>query len=199
MTSVSEVPLVRVPPPAEAAGDESLGPTFSRWKALELPEPQRPSPVPLLALAILAGIAAMVLGGIALVSATRSAEEAPAIPPAKVARAAVGAESRVLALLANPSTDRVVFRASGGRLLLVVGSAGRAAILVRGFERAPAARPHYAWVVRSGRPVRAARFTGAERAVFLSVPVRHRDSVVVASERPVVARPGGARIVAVRG
>ncbi len=101
-------------------------------------------------------------------------------------------------MLAKPSTDRVVFRGSGGRLLLAVGSAGRAAILMRGFERAPAGRPYHAWVVRPGKPVRAATFTGAERAVFLSVPVGRRDSVVVASNRAEALRPN-ARVVAARG
>jgi hypothetical protein len=201
MTSVSEIPVVRVPPPAEAhGGEDSLAPTFSRWKAFEVPQARRPSPIPLVLLALLAGIGAMVLGGAALVSATTAADEAQPLPPApaKSAPVTTAAEQRVLGLIAKPSTDRVVFRGSDGRLVLVVGSAGRAAILLRGFGRAPAARPYIAWVVRGGKPVRAARFTGAERAIFLSAPVGRKDSVVVAAKRSDAARPGSARIVAVR-
>lgn len=200
MPSVSEIPLVSVPSAAEAhGGGDSFEPTFSRWKAMELPQPRRPSPVPLVAFALFAGIAAMLLGGVAVVSAMQRGEEASAPPaaPAKPA-ATAGVEERVLALLAKPSTDRIVFRGSGGRLFLVVGSAGRAAVVVRGFERAPAAQPHRAWVMRDRRLIRAATFTGRENAVFLSVPVGRKDSVVVASDRAAALRPGSARIVASR-
>jgi hypothetical protein len=151
-------------------------------------------------LGLLAGIGAMVLGGVAVVSATRSAD-AQATPVVRASKAAPipRVERQVLALLAKPSTDRVVFRGSGGRLLLVVGSAGRAAILVRGLERAPAGRPYRAWVVGSGKPVRAATFTGAERALLLSHPVARKASVVVAAVRAAALRPKTARIVATRG
>ena len=196
MTSVSEISLVGVPPPAEDG--HALGPTVTAWKSTDVPQPRRPSPTPLVVFGLLAGIGAMALGGIAVVSASRSADEA-AHPVAPTPRAAPTprVDQLVLALLAKPSTDRVVFRGSGGRLLLAVGSAGRAAILVRGFERAPAARPYHAWVVASGKPVRAATFTGAERAVFLSAPVGRGDSVVVAPERAEALRPNP-RLVAAR-
>ena len=145
----------------------------------------------------------MVLGGVAVVAATRSADEPapPARPPVKVISAAMPkVERQALALLAKPSTDRVVFRGSRGHLVLVVGSGGRAAILIRGFARADAGWPYYAWVVgASGKPVRAARFTGAERAVFLSALVGRKDSVVVAPDRVAALRPRSARIVALRG
>jgi len=198
MTSVSEISLVAEPPPAEDG--DALGPMFGAWKSVEVPQPRRPSPTPLVVLALLAGIGAMVLGGVAVVSAMRSADvAAPAVVPTPKAARTPRVDQQVLTLLAKPSTDRVVFRGSGGRLLLVVGSAGRAAIVMRGFERAPAGRPYHAWVVRLGRTVRAATFTGAERAVFLSVPVGRRDSVVVASKRAEALRPKNARVVAARG
>ena len=153
MTSISEVSLAPMSSSAESAGvDDPFGPTFSSWKPVEAPAPTRPSPTPLVVLAVLTGLGAMVLGGIAVVAATRS-------------------------------TD-----------------GGRAASLVRGFERAPAGLPHQAWVVRpSGKPVRAARFEGTERAVFLSAPVGRSDSVVVASDRAAALRPKSARVVAARG
>ena len=193
MTSLSETSLRPAPPAVEDL--DALGPTFSAWKSVEIPEPRRPSPAPLVVLGLLAGIAAMAVGAVAVVSAARSVEE-PAPPAPATAAATLRVEQQVLALLAKPSTDRVVFHGSGGQLLLVVGSAGRAAILVRGFERAPAGRPYRAWVVGAGKPVRAGTFTGAERAVFLSVPVLRQERVVIARDRAAALR---AKLAAVRG
>jgi hypothetical protein len=197
MTSLSETSFRPSPPVVDDL--DALGPTFSTWKSIEMPQPRRPSPTPLVVLGLLAGIAAMVVGAVAVVSAARSAD-APA-PPAAVTppRAETPpVEQQVFALLAKPSTDRVVFQGSGGKLLLVVGSAGRAAILVRGFERAPAGRPYRAWVVGAGKPVRAGTFTGAERAVFLSVPVLRQERVVIAQDRATALRPSS-KLAAVRG
>ena len=105
----------------------------------------------------------------------------------------------MLALLAKPSTERIAFSGSHG-LVLAVGSGGRAAILIRGLERATPGTPYVAWIVAPGAaPVRAARFVGTERAVFLSRLLGPRASVVVSTTRPVAARPAGNRIVAVRG
>ena len=195
MTSLSETSLRPAPPAVEDL--DALGPTFSAWKSVEIPEPRRPSPAPLVVLGLLAGIAAMAVGAVAVVSAARSVEE-PAPPAPATAAATLRVEQQVLALLAKPSTDRVVFRGSDGQLLLVVGSAGRAAILVRGFERAPASRPYRAWVVGAGKPVRAGTFTGAERAVFLSVPVLRQERVVIARDRAAALRPSS-KLVAARG
>lgn len=204
MTSISEVSLAPMSSSAESAGvDDPFGPTFSSWKPVEAPAPTRPSPTPLVVLAVLTGLGAMVLGGIAVVAATRSTDEPAVVAPTPkptTPTAVSRVERQALALLSKPSTDRVAFRGSHGHLLLVVGSGGRAAILVRGFERAPAGLPHQAWVVRpSGKPVRAARFEGTERAVFLSAPVGRSDSVVVASDRAAALRPKSARVVAARG
>jgi hypothetical protein len=198
MTSVPETSLVTVVRAAEDA--EEFGPVFAAMRPVDVPNPRRPSPTPLVVLGLLAGIAAMVLGGVAVVSAVRAGDDAAApVVPAERASTTPLLEQQVLALLAKPSTDRVVFRGSGGRLLLVVGSAGRAAILARGLETAPAGSPYRAWILRSGRPIRAATFTGAERAVFLSTPVLRGESVVIASNRRVAVRPKAAGLVATRG
>ena len=77
-------------------------------------------------------------------------------------------ERGVLALLAKPSTERIAFRGARG-LVLAVGSGGRAAILIRGL--APPGRPTTpgsSSLRRRALPIRAARFTGTERAVFLA-------------------------------
>ena len=204
MTSVPEISLVSLSSSVEATvDDDAFGPTLGPWKPVEVTAPRRPSPTPLVVLALIVGVAAMALGGVAVVAAMRAADEPAPPPPGPAAKVTAAArtpkvERQALALLAKPSTERVVFRGSKGRLVLVVGSGGRAAILVRGFERAQEGWPHYAWVVRTGKIVRAARFTGAERAVFLSVPVGRNASVVVAPDRAAALRPGSARIVALR-
>jgi hypothetical protein len=203
VTAVSQIPVVELPAFDPGLTDEApLGPA-SIW-AVELPPARRPSPVALAALGVLAGIAAMVLGAAAVVSASRPSETAPApavVPaaPSTTTPAVPAVERRVLALLAKPSSERVVFRGAR-RLVLVVGSGGRAAILVRGVERAPSGKPYLAWIVRPGAaPVRAARFVGTEGAVFLTRPIGPRASVVVSTERPVPGLAAANAVVALRG
>ena len=106
-------------------------------------------------------------------------------------------ERRALALLAKPSTERIAFTGSRG-LVLAVGSGGRAAILVRGLERAEVGKPYRAWIVAPGAaPIRAAQFVGVERAVFLSRNLGPRASVVVSTTRP-AARLERNSVVAIR-
>ncbi len=200
MTSVPEISVVRAPVPVDAAPEDGSGsPGVGVWAPLELPPAARPSPTWLVVLALLAGLGAMVLGALAVVAATRSADEgAPATGAIVEPTAGADVERRVLALLAKPSTERVVFSGSGGKLVLAVGSGGRAAILARGLERAQAGWPYRAWVVGSGGLIRAASFTGAERAVLLSVPVARGQSVVVATDRAAASSTAPGRIIATR-
>jgi hypothetical protein len=206
VTTVSQIPVVELPA-FDPAGSTDEGPPAapaSIW-AVELPEARRPGPVALAAIGVLAGVAAMALGTAAVISASRSSEP-PSAPvaarpsaPSAATPAVPAVERRVLALLAKPSSERVVFRGTRG-LVLVVGSGGRAAILVRGLERAPSGKPYSAWVVRpAGTPVRAARFVGTERAVFLARPLGPRASVVVSTERPVPGPAARNAVVALRG
>lgn len=201
MSTASEISVVRVALPAERAGEEAGSERGIGWTpSMHTPARRRPSPATLAALAVLAGLVAMALGGLAVFSAARS-ETSAASPQASVVpieQAVSVAERRALALLAKPSTERVVFRGSEGRLVLAVGSGGRAALLIRGLDRAPEARPYRAWVVGPERVVHAARFTGGERAVLLAAPVGRGASVVVASDRRTALRPGASRLVAVR-
>lgn len=200
MTSVSEISVVQVPSRTDdGRGATRVGPTGATWTPVELPPERRPSPTWLVVLALLAGTGAMVLGALAVLSATRSNDVTSAAQPAQPAQTATSDTERMaLALLAKPSTRRLPFSRSGGRLVLAVGSGGRAAIVIRGFEHAPASRPHLAWVVQSGGATRAASFTGGERAVFLSVAVGPGASVVIAKDRAAARRPGAGGIVAVR-
>jgi hypothetical protein len=184
---VSALPEISTPhAPLPETRDVTEGPApaaaFDAWSPRDMPHARRPTPTTLVVIASCAGVGALVLGvlaGVSTLSANKAAE-----PPAVVTSAAPPAEQQALALLAKPSTERVVFRGSGGRLLLAVGSGGRAAILIHGLERAAPDRPYGAWIVGSGKPVRAARFDGTERAVFLSVPLGRHESVVVAQSRP---------------
>jgi hypothetical protein len=146
----------------------------------------------------------MALGAAAVISAAASTDASPGDTARVVSgqRSGSGAsdvERRVLALLAKPSTERVAFTGSPG-LVLAVGSGGRAAILIHGLERAASGKPYLAWIVAPGaRPVRAARFVGNERAVFLAGRLGSRASVVVSTSRPVTGQLARNRIAAVRG
>jgi hypothetical protein len=202
VTTVPDIPVVQLPA-VEPGPRESmpLGEPASVW-SVEVPHSRRLTPVTLAALGVVAGIAAMALGAAAVLYAASGAEPAEptriveTVPAAAPARPAV--ERRALALLAKPSTERVVFRGSSG-LVLAVGSSGRAAILIRGLVRAPHGTSYGAWALAPGcPPVRVARFTGAERAVFLTRPLGPRASVVVATRRP-AATPGRNPVVALRG
>jgi hypothetical protein len=197
VATVPDIPLVQV----HTFEDDGATTAASMW-ALDVPRGRRPSPLTLAVLGVVAGMAAMALGAAAVISAGTPSGAAPD-PGARAASGegsgASGVERRVLALLAKPSTERISFSGSGG-LVLAVGSGGRAAILVRGLERATPSKPYLAWIVAPGAaPIRAARFVGSERAVFLSGRLGRRASVVVSKSRPVAARPAGNRIVAVRG
>ncbi len=200
VTTVPDIPVVQLPAFEE---DSAVGsPTASMW-AVDVPSARRPSPLTLAVLGVLAGIAAMVLGAAAVISAggasRTSSERAAGTTPVPARSTLPGTERRVLALLAKPSTERIVFRGSRG-LVLAVGSGGRAAILIRGLERAAPGKPYTAWIVTPGAvPVRAARFVGTERAVFLSARLRPKQRVIVSSDRPVGVRPANGRFVAVLG
>lgn len=174
------------------------GASVSSWVPVEVPRGRRASPVFLAVLGVLAGIGAMALGTVAVITAAASSSPDDPIAPPRVAAAPSGVE-RALAFLANPSTNRIPFTGSGGRLLLAVGTDGRAAILSRGLEQAAARTRYYAWAVAPGaRPVRVAQFGGAERVVFLSVRLGPRASVVVSTD-PSAPRRAGVRLVAARG
>lgn len=198
MTTVPDIPIVRLP---AIEGEEATGTAASMW-AVEIPKSRRPSPLSLAALGVLAGVAAMALGAAAVLSAgsateKESADGALSASQTQAAPAASPIERRVLALLAKPSTERIAFTGSRG-LVLAVGSGGRAAILVRGLERAELGNPYRAWIVAPGAaPIGAAQFVGVERAVFLSRSLVPGASVVVSTTRP-AARLERNRVVAVR-
>lgn len=202
MSTASEISVVRVPLPAERVDqDPALEQGVGDRRPPVLPRTRRPSPATLVTLAVLAGLGAMALGGLAVFSAARSnGDAAPpqAAPVAPALSSSAVAERGALALLTKPSTERILFRGSGGRLVLVVGSGGRAVLLIRGLEPAPAGKAYQAWIVGSEGAVRAARFTGRERAILLSGPVGRGASVVLAPDRATALRRGQGRLAATR-
>ena len=199
VATVSEIPVVQVPVRDEDTSLDAIASAHT-WAPVEVPRGQRPTPIVLAVLGVLAGLGAMALGAVAVFSAgTSPSNDTPAATPQAAASALPGVEERALSLLAKPSTERIVFQGSGGRLVLAVGTGGRAAILLRGLDRRPAGKPYYAWVVAPrSAPVRAARFLGSERAVFLSAPMGPRASVVVSTVRPVASRPARSGFIAQR-
>jgi hypothetical protein len=191
---MEEIPVVRVPT-LEGEVTDDTGVLVSRLAQVEVPQGRRPSPTTIAVVATLAGIGALVLG----TAAAFTARDSGKTTVVTTTTPAVTAEPQLIALLGKPSTRRIVFARSGGRLVLAVGSGGKAAILVRGLERAAPGKPYVAWVVAPGtRPVRAARFVGTERAVFLSSRLRPKSTVVVSTERP-LGGDSARRIVAALG
>ena len=206
MTTLPDIPVVHISALDRESSAEpgAFMPAQVSWAAVEVSRSRRFSPVVLATLGVIAGIGAMALGTAAVISAGRSHaptsgdDSTGAVAP-RAAPATPIVERRVLALLAKPSTERIAFSRSGGRLVLAVGSGGRAAILVRGLERAAPGTPYRAWILAPGRPpVRAAQFVGTEGAVFLTVPVPRGSSVAISAERPVTGRPAQYRVRATR-
>jgi hypothetical protein len=194
--TLPDIPVVRI---AALEGDapDDTGILVSRLAQVEVPRGRRPSPMTIAVVATLAGIGALALGTAAVFTARDSGKTTVVTTTTPAVTA--GVEPQLIALLAKPSTQRIVFSRSGGRLVLAVGSAGRAAILLRGLERAAPGTPYVAWVIAPGsRPVRGARFVGTERVVFLSRRLRPRTSVVVSAQRP-VGGDSARRIVATLG
>ncbi|HEX5027491.1 MAG TPA: hypothetical protein VFV56_01640 [Gaiellaceae bacterium] len=180
MGALSEIPVRTLTSVEDTGGQDgpSAGIAFDPWSPVELPAAERPTSMTLVVLAVAAGIGALVLGALAGLSAVSwGSDGTPSV------------ERQALALLAKPSTERIVFRGSGGRLVLAIGSAGRAAVSIRGFGQATSETPYYAWIVGSGAPVRAATIDGSERAVFLSQTLVPGDDVVVATHSPAGVGP----------
>ena len=179
--ALSEISVRSLTPVEDTRGQEAspAGIAFDAWSPVELPVAERPTSMTLVVLAVAAGIGALTLGALAGLSAVSwgSSGGTPSV------------DRQALALLAKPSTERIAFRGSGGRLVLAIGSAGRAAISIRGFEQSTSGAPYYAWIVGSGAPVRAATIDGSERAVFLSGMLAPGEDVVVATDAPTDVGP----------
>ena len=99
-------------------------------------------------------------------------------------------QASVASILADPSARRLAL--SSGHGSLVVGSGGRAVLVVSGLERAPSGKVYEAWVVQGGKPKPAGTFRSGQTAALLTAPVPNGAKVLVTQERsPGVDQPQG--------
>ena len=99
-------------------------------------------------------------------------------------------QASVAAVLGDPAARRLPL--SSGRGSLVVGSTGRAVLLVSGLDPAPSGKVYEAWVVQHGAPKPAGTFRSGQTATLLTTPVPEGAKVLVTQERaPGVDQPKG--------
>lgn len=109
------------------------------------------------------------------------------------------AQDLALAVVADPRARHLAVSSGAGTL--VVASNGRAALVLRGLERAPAERVYEAWILRTGAPPQPAGLFsgGTDRAVALGAAVPRGASVGVTIEPDGgSARPSGRPILVVK-
>jgi hypothetical protein len=130
------------------------------------------------ALAALAGLAAIGLGGWAFVVTVREPNETVTAPSPAV-------DPRLVSLLARPGTERVPLRGSVGRIVLAVDARDRGFLVLDGLAAAPAGRSYQAWLIRPGEraPVSAALFDGTRMLVRLAPRVPAAATLAVTLER----------------
>jgi Anti-sigma-K factor rskA len=124
-----------------------------------------------------AASAAIVLAGWAVVLESDAESSSAANPPR------LDEQARAVSLLSQSDARRIPVRGSGGRLVLVVGRRGQAALVLSGLARAPRGKVHAAWVIDGEAPTPAGLFSGAERVVELTKRVPRGATVAVTLER----------------
>lgn len=178
-------------------------------EALIPPAEHRLSGERLAVLASLAGAGAIVLGGVAMATTLHSSRSnTPAtgagtptvatVPSEGVLRSR---ETAAVSFLAKPSTERIPFANSDGRIVLAVGPRGRGVLVLQGLRPATAGTSYVAWLVgRKGRVAGSAGvFSGGSSIVPLSKLVPVGSAVAVTLERlPGKAPTGKLRLVARR-
>jgi anti-sigma-K factor RskA len=134
----------------------------------------------LIALAMLLGVGALVLGGWAFARQHRSTGPSKPVPVAT--RTPL---PRAVALLASPRSERLPLARSAGRLVAVLDRRGSALLVVRNLGHAPVGRTYQVWVITPGaKPAPAASFAGgAEQVVWLRGRVEHGARIAVTLER----------------
>lgn len=162
-------------------------------EALIPPPEHRLSGERLAVLASLAGAGAIVLGGIAMATTlgSSSSDTPPTTPSTPTVASSPselpGTSARIeaaVAFLARPSTRRIPFANSGGRIVLAVGPGGRGVLALHGLRPATAGSAYVAWLVgRKGRIVgRAGVFSGRTSIVPLTRGVPIGSAVAVTLE-----------------
>ncbi len=160
------------------------------------PRRRRLSVASLTALAVVAALGAVSLGSWALLSdddASRS----------EAGRQADQQVSQAITLLADPQARRIPVQNSNGAMVFVVGSDGRAVLILDEMQRAPEGKTYQAWVIPPDgeAPVPAGVFVGGETAVplRLKVPMGATVAVTVEAEGGVQTPTQQPRLVAKRG
>lgn len=176
------VPLARAEPttpmqpvPAAAAvAPAGSGATFGE-PPREQPAPQparRSSGVVLATVAAVAGVLALVLGSWSFYSVARSDESD-----------STELVEQAVALLADPSTQRIQFDGSGNGLTIVVGQNGEALLVITGLKAEPKGMNYQAWVIAdAGKPVPAVVFSGTARVVPLEQRVPAGATIAITVE-----------------
>jgi hypothetical protein len=145
-------------------------------------------------LAVLAGIAAVGLGGWVLFT------ERDGSDPVNTAGSV--AMQRAASVLADPQAQRIPLAGSVGRIVLFVAKRGDAVLMLKGLGAAPAGRTYQAWVRIPGRGqiLPAGTFDGAETFVPLTewVTPGVRVSVTLEPEGGSAKPSRKARLAAVR-
>lgn len=165
--------------------------------------PPRRAGGPLVALAVIAGLAAVALATWAFASAVRAADDELAVTVrAPVAVAPDPGVEGALSLLARPDTQRFRVAGSVGRIVLAVTPGNRGYLVLRGLRRAPAGRVYQAWVIPPAtRTIRfGALFKGDIALVPLRVGVPEGAAVAITIERAggTIGPTRTPRLVAVR-
>jgi hypothetical protein len=152
-----------------------------RLDPLELPPPYRISGATLATLAALAGMAAIALGIWAFAASVRE-QHAP-----QIVRPPISEAAQAISLLSKPTTLRLPFAGSDGRVVLAVGSNGRGMLVIDGLGVAPVGRTYQAWVVaprpRGTAPLSAGLFTGVETVVPLTARIEPGSAVGISIEK----------------
>lgn len=142
------------------------------------PRRQRLSGRTLAALGVLAGAAAIALGGWAVVESTDSDGTAEGAPEEIQSQ-------ELISLLSSPTTERIPLAGSDGRIILVAAANGNAYLVLDGLGLAPTGQSYQAWVIRPGAeaPASAAVFEGSELVVPLALAVQPGAVVAITIER----------------
>jgi hypothetical protein len=166
---------IQLVPSAEPAPLDAAPAAPVALQPIELPRARRPGWPTLASLGIATGLAAIALGGWAIVSAA-DRETAAGLEGAQLDRA--------IALLGSPTAERVPLRGSVGRIVLVAAPDGVALLALDGLGVAPDGRDYEAWVVPPGSatPLPAGTFDGSHRIVPLTRPVPAGALVAVTLE-----------------
>jgi hypothetical protein len=148
---------------------------------LELPPPYRISGATLATLAALTGMAAIALGTWAFATSIRE-QDAP-----QIVRPPISEAAQAISLLSKPTTVRLPFAGSDGRVVLAVASNGRGMLVIDGLGVAPVGRTYQAWVVaprpRGGAPLSSGLFSGVETVVPLTARVEPGSAVGISIEK----------------